>query len=136
MPRPVTDSRGLIGDFSEAKFRIERVVAEGGFGVVYQGTHVALDPPVAVKALKTPAHLSELARKEFIDAFVLEAKTIARIKHPHIVQVLDTGVATTKSGERVPWTPGGYLLHDERAVSERQLPIDPPAYLHLPDRLT
>ena len=97
------DRFGLIGTELDRKFKIERVVAEGGFGVVYAGRHIGLDAPIAIKVLKTPGDLNEAARKEFIAKFVFEAKTIARIKHPNIVQVLDTGVSDVPVGPPAPW---------------------------------
>src|SRR5438270_11296522 len=97
------DRFGLVGTELERKFRVERRVAEGGFGVVYAGRHIGLDAPIAIKVLKTPPDLSEAAKREFIAKFVLEARTIARIKHPNIVQVLDTGVTVMPSGEQAPW---------------------------------
>src|SRR3954471_460935 len=97
------DRFGLIGTELDRKFKVERVVAEGGFGVVYAGRHIGLDAPIAIKVLKTPPDLNESARKDFIAKFTFEAKTIARIKHPNIVQVLDTGVSDVPSGVAAPW---------------------------------
>lgn len=99
----VQDRFGLVGRDLDGKFRVERLVAEGGFGVVYAGLHLALDVPVAVKVLKVPPELGANAREAFMDKFVLEAKTIARINHPNIVKVLDTGVSRMPTEETAPW---------------------------------
>jgi serine/threonine protein kinase len=97
------DRFGLIGTELEGKFRVERFVAEGGFAAVYQAVHLTLERPVAVKVLKTPPEFNEEARAAFIEKFAFEAKTIARISHPNIVQVLDYGASTMPSGETAPW---------------------------------
>ena len=97
------DIFALVGTDLERKFRIEKIVAEGGFGVVYYGTHLTLEKPVAVKVLKTPGEFNDKARAQFIEKFALEGKTMARISHPNIVQVLDFGASMMPSGEMAPW---------------------------------
>jgi serine/threonine protein kinase len=97
------DPFGLGGALLDGRFRIHREVAEGGFGVVYFATQVALDRPVAIKVLKTPAGFDEAAKIEFRDRFASEAKTIARIHHPNIVDVYDFGISPVPSGETAPW---------------------------------
>ncbi len=97
------DLFGLVGTVLDHKFRIERLVAEGGFGVVYQGIHLTLEKKVAVKVLKTPPEYNDKARAEFIAKFALEGKTMARISHPNIVQVLDFGACEMPTGVPAPW---------------------------------
>jgi serine/threonine protein kinase len=97
------DPFGLRGSLLDGRFRIDREVAEGGFGVVYFATQIALDRPVAIKVLKTPSGFDEAAKAQFRDRFASEAKTIARIHHPHIVDVYDFGISTMPSGEVAPW---------------------------------
>ncbi len=101
--QPSMDSFSLVGSVLDRKFKIERCVAEGGFGVVYFGTHLTLEKPIAVKVLKTPPEFNDQARAAFIEKFALEAKTIARVSHPNIVQVLDFGVSTVPTGHVAPW---------------------------------
>jgi eukaryotic-like serine/threonine-protein kinase len=96
------DPFGLAGTVLERKYRIDRVVAEGGFGIVYAGHHLALDLPVAIKVLKRRDHLGVDAWHELLARFVQEAQTMARLRHPHIASILDTGVAELH-GESVPW---------------------------------
>ena len=48
----LVDARCLVGETLAGRFRIERLVAEGGFGVVYRAQQVALDRPVAIKVFK------------------------------------------------------------------------------------
>src|SRR5215831_10022192 len=93
----------LAGTCLDGKFQVEKFVAEGGFAVVYFGQHLSLDRSVAIKVLKTPPELSERARQDFISKFRLEGKTIARLSHLNIVQVIDFGVSRMPSGETAPW---------------------------------
>ena len=97
------DVFGLVGTIFNERFAIERLVAEGGFALVYQARQVALDRQVALKILKTPVGYDEPARVEFREKFASEAKTIARLKHPHIVGVHDFAVSPLPSGELLPW---------------------------------
>ncbi|MBI5515036.1 MAG: serine/threonine protein kinase [Deltaproteobacteria bacterium] len=100
---PPQDRFKLEGLTLEGKFRIEKAVAEGGFAVVYRGVHTALERPVAVKVLKTPPEFNEEAREAFIERFAFEARTIAKVSHPSIVQVLDYGVSVLPTGEKAAW---------------------------------
>src|SRR5262244_3907516 len=93
----------LAGTCLDGKFQVEKFVAEGGFAVVYSGQHLSLDRTIAIKVLKTPPELNERARQDFISKFRLEAKTIARLSHVNIVQVIDFGVSQMPSGEDAPW---------------------------------
>ncbi len=99
----VGDVFRLAGATLDGRFHIDGPIAEGGFGVVYRAQQTALERPVALKVLKTPPELSEHAREQFLHVFATEAKTIARITHPNIVQVHDFGVSLMPSGEEAPW---------------------------------
>jgi serine/threonine protein kinase len=92
-----------VGIRLDGKYDVHSVVAEGGFGVVYRATHRTLQKPVAIKVLKTPPSLPDSSRKEFIDKFVFEARTIARLEHPGIVRILDFGGGLLPSGGAAPW---------------------------------
>jgi serine/threonine-protein kinase len=89
-----TDPFGLVGRTIAGRFRIDRHVAEGGFGVVYRAEQIALHRPVALKVLKNPPAAGSFER---------EARAIARLKHPNIVQVHDFGVHELNPGVVQPW---------------------------------
>ena len=63
------------------------LIGPGGMGTVYRARHRPLDRPVAVKVLH--AHLQDEA--SFAERFTREARTMARLDHPHIVRVYDFG---------------------------------------------
>src|SRR5437667_3426500 len=67
-------------------YQLIRLLGEGGFAEVYLGEHIHLGTQAAIKVLHT-----QLASEE-VDGFRTEARTIARLLHPHIVRVLDFGV--------------------------------------------
>lgn len=87
----------------DARIRIDRFVAEGGFGRVYKGHHRTLDRDVAIKVLKVPAEYGDVARAMFCERFAQEARIIARLDHPAVVRVLDFGVAAMPDGEAAPY---------------------------------
>jgi WD40 repeat protein/tetratricopeptide (TPR) repeat protein len=62
-------------------------LGHGGMGMVYQARQVAADRIVALKMILSGA----LARPEERDRFRTEARAVARLNHPHIVQVYDVG---------------------------------------------
>ena len=100
---PNADPFGLVGSRLAGKYDVDRVVAEGGFGVVYRALHVGLNQRVAVKILKVPEHLAPAPRAEFFRRFANEARTLARIDHPAIVRALDFGDAALPVGGTAPW---------------------------------
>src|SRR5262247_259804 len=69
------------------RFRIEREIGTGGMGTVYLATHLGLERPVAVKIIKREfASDSDVA-----DRFLREARTMARLRHPHAAMIFDAG---------------------------------------------
>ena len=97
------DPLALEGAVFDGRFEIERRIAEGGFAVVYKARQIALNRPVALKVLKARSASDEVARAEFREKFAAEARTIARIRHPHIVDVYDFAVSPLPNGEQAPW---------------------------------
>jgi serine/threonine-protein kinase len=80
------------GTMLDDKYRIERLLAVGGMGAVYEGTHTKLRKRVAIKVLNP-----QLASKSMLDRFHREAITASQIGHEGIAQVTDLGTAA--SGE-------------------------------------
>jgi len=67
-------------------YRVVRFLAEGGFAEVYLGEHIHLGTYAAIKVLKTRLTNADLK------AFREEARTVARLRHTHIVSILDFDV--------------------------------------------
>ena len=70
-----------------AGYRIDGILGQGGMGVVYEATQLSLDRVVALKVLAP--HLTEDIT--FIQRFQREGQIQAKIDHPHIVTVFDSG---------------------------------------------
>ena len=67
-------------------YRLIRLLGRGGFAEVYLGEHIYLKTQAAIKILQM-----RLASED-IEGFLNEARTIAGLKHPHIIRVLDFGI--------------------------------------------
>ena len=69
------------------RYRIEKVLGKGGFGLVYLAHDDQLNRPVAVKV----PHARLVSKPEDAEAYLTEARTVANLDHPHIVPVHDVG---------------------------------------------
>ncbi|RMD79660.1 MAG: serine/threonine protein kinase [Lentisphaerae bacterium] len=70
------------------KYQLERKLGQGGMGIVWLGHHPELDIPVAIKTLPTFLVTRD---PSFVDRFLKEARTAARLNHPNIVRIYDAG---------------------------------------------
>lgn len=88
------DETELVDSSDEfiAHFKLVEMVGRGGFGKVWRATDTVLDRTVAVKV----AHNVGNEQRDF-DAFIREARTAARLKHPNVVTVHEVG----RRGDRV-----------------------------------
>jgi WD40 repeat protein/predicted Ser/Thr protein kinase len=84
-------------------YRLIRPLGHGGFSEVYLGEHIQLGIEVAIKVLRT--QLSS----EDVEKFRTEARTLARLKHPHIVRVFDFGVENNIAYLVMDYAPNGTL---------------------------
>jgi tRNA A-37 threonylcarbamoyl transferase component Bud32 len=75
------------------KYTIGRLITSGGMGEVYEGKDLTLGRKVALKKMLPDLKLDEALRKQFLH----EAKTVAKLTHPYIVQIHDC----MESGEDV-----------------------------------
>jgi serine/threonine-protein kinase len=85
------DLFGLVGKVLADKFRVDQVLGEGGYGVVYAGTHLLLGVPVAIKCLK-PTSFTPEEQKRTAEAFLSEARILFGLSHPAIVRLYDAGI--------------------------------------------
>lgn len=94
------------------KVRIERAIAKGGMAEVYLGTHLTLDRAVAVKVM----HNYVESDPDLQVRFEREAKTVAGLRHPNIVQIFDFDTA-----EGHPYIVMEYLIGPSLATYLREL---------------
>ena len=105
-----------IGHTVAKKFRIEKLIGEGGMGKVYQARILALDKPVALKVLRG----SLVAEPRTVARFRREAQAASRLSHPNSINVLDFG--ETDSGAyyiAMEWVDG----KDLHAVLTKDWPL-------------
>ncbi|HEY2515578.1 MAG TPA: protein kinase [Polyangiaceae bacterium] len=75
------------GDMIADKFRVVRLLGEGGMGVVYEGENVRIGRRVAIKVLQPDTAADPLAAQRFEQ----EARACASVHSPNVVEVLDLG---------------------------------------------
>ena len=98
-------------------YRIERPHGRGGMATVYLAHDLRHDRPVALKVLHP-----ELAQTLGPDRFDREIKLAARLQHPHILTVLDSGDAGGHLWFTMPYVDGESLR--DRLAREGQLPVE------------
>jgi serine/threonine protein kinase len=84
-------------------YRLIRLLGHGGFADVYLGEHIHLNTLAAIKVLDARLSPDEITQ------FRNEARTIARLEHPHIVRVLDFGVEDRLPFLVMSYAPNGTL---------------------------
>jgi eukaryotic-like serine/threonine-protein kinase len=77
----------LVGALLEGRYRVGPRIARGGMATVYEATDTRLDRVVAVKVM----HTGYADDEHFVERFVREARSAARLSHPHVVGVFDQG---------------------------------------------
>ncbi|MDB4977230.1 MAG: Serine/threonine protein kinase PrkC, regulator of stationary phase [Myxococcaceae bacterium] len=82
---PPTDP--LIGRVLDGRYEIERVLGEGGMGLVYKARHVTLGKPLAIKVLKAEVSKDQ----EIVQRFRQEAQSATAIGNHHIIDISDFG---------------------------------------------
>ena len=97
-------------------YRLVRLIGRGSFAEVYLGEHLHLNTQAAIKVLH--AHLTS----EDSERLRTEARTLARLMHPHIVQVLDFNVEDGISFLVMQYAPNGTLR--QRYPKGTQVPLD------------
>ncbi|MCH0542576.1 Stk1 family PASTA domain-containing Ser/Thr kinase [Streptomyces sp. MUM 203J] len=84
----------LVGQVLDGRYRVDARIAVGGMATVYRALDTRLDRVVALKVM----HPSLATDVTFVERFIREAKSVARLAHPNVVGVFDQG------------TDGGYVF--------------------------
>ena len=104
------------------RYTVDRELGRGGMASVWLARDVRLDRPVALKVLHP-----ELAGAIGVDRFVREIRLTAKLQHPNIVPVLDTGVFPGPDAIPLPWFAMAYVPGESlraRLQRERHLPVE------------
>src|SRR5881296_3551383 len=99
------------------RYTLERELGRGGMATVYHARDLKHDRRVALKVLHP-----ELASTLGPERFQREMKLAARLQHPHILTVLDSGEAAGQLWFTMPFVEGESLR--DRLRREKQLPVD------------
>ncbi|MFE7545453.1 Stk1 family PASTA domain-containing Ser/Thr kinase [Streptomyces platensis] len=81
----------LVGQLLDGRYRVQARIAAGGMATVYQAMDTRLDRLLALKVM----HPTLAADGAFVDRFIREAKSVARLSHPNVVGVFDQGTDGT-----------------------------------------
>ncbi|QER88526.1 Stk1 family PASTA domain-containing Ser/Thr kinase [Streptomyces tendae] len=77
----------LVGQVLDGRYRVDARIAVGGMATVYRALDTRLDRVLALKVM----HPSLASDASFVERFIREAKSVARLAHPNVVQVFDQG---------------------------------------------
>lgn len=77
----------LVGQVLDGRYRVDGRIAVGGMATVYRAVDTRLDRVLALKVM----HPTLAADASFVDRFIREAKSVARLSHPNVVGVYDQG---------------------------------------------
>jgi len=84
---PTQNRDPLIGTVLDGRYSIEKVLGEGGMGLVYKATHTTLGKTLAVKVLRPEVSKNE----EIVARFRQEAQSASAIGNQHIIDISDFG---------------------------------------------
>ncbi len=114
---PVTDSLARLRRALADRYVIDREIGRGGAAVVYLAEDRKHRRSVAIKVLQP-----QVATEIGAERFVREIETVARLTHPHILPLFDSGEADGLPYFVMPYVSGETLR--ERLAREHQLPLE------------
>jgi eukaryotic-like serine/threonine-protein kinase len=106
-----------LADALRDRYVLERELGWGGMAIVYLARDLRHDRQVALKVLHP-----DLAASLGPERFLREIKTAARLQHPHLLSVHDSGEAAGRLWFVMPYVEGESLR--DRLWREKQLPVD------------
>jgi serine/threonine-protein kinase len=113
----MTDLRSQLQEGLRGSYTLDRELGRGGMATVYLAQDLRHDRPVALKVLRP-----ELASSLGPERFQREIRLAARLQHPHILSVHDSGETAGQLWFTMPYVEGESLR--DRLRRERQLPLD------------
>src|SRR6478736_2979509 len=116
-PSPYTDPPAALTAGLGERYVLERELGRGGMATVYLARDLKHKRPLALKVLRP-----ELAASLGPERFQREIELAARLQHPHILTVLDSGETAGQFWFSMPFVEGESLR--ARLIRERQLPVE------------
>ena len=111
------DARERLAAALAERYSIERELGVGGMATVYLAQDLRYDRPIALKVLH-----AELAQALGAERFQREIRLAARLQHPHILTVYDSGEDAGQLWFTMPFVEGETLR--DRLTREKQLPVE------------
>jgi len=111
------------GAWRIGNYQLEEILKAGGMGVVYRATDISREVPRVVKVIAGEQALDP----SFRGRFLREMKILRRLKHPHILEVLDSGEWNKTLFIAMPYIEGG----DLSAVLRSEGRLEPPLAVNL-----
>ncbi|MFI1163851.1 Stk1 family PASTA domain-containing Ser/Thr kinase [Streptomyces sp. NPDC020801] len=108
----------LVGQVLDGRYRVDARIAVGGMATVYRALDTRLDRVLALKVM----HPALAADGAFVERFIREAKSVARLDHPNVVQVFDQGADGSYVYLAMEYVPGCTLrdvLRERGALQPR-----------------
>src|SRR5262245_7934639 len=126
------DDFGIVGVTLANAFHVERVVAHGGFAIVYRGIHGGFRAPIALKCLRIPDGMTAEQHNTFLEMFREEGELLFRLSAaiPEVVRPLHIDAVMLPTGQLMPflaleWLEGeGFDALIDRSMRERKCGLD------------
>jgi len=112
----MTDQITRLNHALEGRYLVERELGQGGMATVYLATDIRHHRPVAIKVLHP-----ELAHSLGTERFVREVEIVAKLSHPHVLPLFDSGTADGLLFYVMPYVEGESLRG--RMSREGRLPV-------------
>jgi serine/threonine-protein kinase len=112
----MTEPNVLLGSIVGDKYRVQEIVGRGGMATVFKATDLKHERIVAIKVFR-----SDLSRFGGEDRFEREIAILATLQHPHILPLLDSGIADGQLFYVMPFVQGESLR--ERLQREGRLAV-------------
>jgi serine/threonine protein kinase len=84
----------MLGTLLGGRYRLDAQIGRGGMSTVYRAFDTVLERPVAIKLM----HREIASDSAQLERFRREARSVARLSHPHIVTVIDAGEEPSPDG--------------------------------------
>ena len=123
-----TEQSKLVGQTIDGRYEVQKVLGEGGMGLVYRARHIVLNKPLAIKVLRPDVSRDE----EIITRFRQEAQSASAIGNQHIIDISDFGTLPDGSTYFVMEFLDGV---DLTGAIEQAQQVDPRRLVHIAKQL-